>query len=110
MEVEKQEFSQERQEEFGALGVTRELQQTKEFREFTELFRSDAPADRILELYRSSRPEGDLRPMGSLKSSAPQDSVVKEFYTRDEALRFTRKDLDRNPELYRAVTASMGKW
>ena len=107
---ENQESLRQRQEEFGALGVTKELQETAQFREFAGLFRDDAPAEKILQLYRSSQPEGQGKPMGTMKSNPPEDSVVKEFYTRDEALRFTRKDLDKNPALYRAVTASMGKW
>ena len=115
---EKQRFqalAQHRQEkdrsgQFSALGVTQDLQETRAFRDFVGLFQPDAPADRILELYRRTLPGADIRPMGTMKSNPPEDSVVKEFYTRDEALRFTKQDFDKNPALYRAVAASMGKW
>ncbi len=50
------------------------------------------------------------RTMGSMKSTASHDSGVKEFYTREEALRFSRKELDKNPALFKALEASMLKW
>jgi len=101
---------QERSGEFDALGVSRDQQETRDFREFVGLFQPGTPAEKIVALYRSTLPGSNLRPMGTMKSNPPDDSVVKEFYTRDEALRFTRQDFDRNPALYRAVAASMGKW
>ena len=48
--------------------------------------------------------------MGSMKNATSTDSGVKDFYTRDEALKFTRKDYDKNPELFKAVERSMLKW
>ena len=35
---------------------------------------------------------------------------VKEFYTFEESPRFTKKDFDNNPELFKAVERSMQKW
>ena len=35
---------------------------------------------------------------------------VKEFYTYEEASKFTRKDFEANPELFKAVENSMTKW
>ena len=48
--------------------------------------------------------------MGSMKNNTLKDSGVKDFYTRDEALKFTKKDFDKNPALYKAVEQSMLKW
>ena len=48
--------------------------------------------------------------MGSMKNSTGEEGTVKDFYTRDEALQFTKKDLDKNPALYKAIEASMLKW
>ena len=39
-----------------------------------------------------------------------KDNGVKEFYTYDEAIKFTKADFDKNPELYKAVENSMSKW
>ena len=48
--------------------------------------------------------------MGSLKNTTQKDSGVKDFYTRDEALKFTKEDFDKNPELFKAVEKSMLRW
>ena len=100
----------ERSGEFDALGVTAEQQETRQFRDFVSLFQPDTPAERIVALYRSTLPASPIKPMGSMKNNPADENTVKEFYTRDEALKFTKKDFDRNPALYRAVAASMGKW
>jgi hypothetical protein len=47
--------------------------------------------------------------MGSMKNTTKEDTV-KEFYTRDEALKFTKEDFDKNPALFKAVENSMYKW
>ena len=44
------------------------------------------------------------------KNATSKDSGVKDFYTRDEALKFSKKDLDSNPALYKAIENSMSKW
>ena len=46
---------------------------------------------------------------GSTKSNVTQ-SQVKDFYTYEESLSFTKADFDRNPELFEAVQRSMSKW
>jgi hypothetical protein len=48
--------------------------------------------------------------MGSMKNSVSTDNGVKDFYSRDEALKFTQKDFDKNPALFDAVRKSMYKW
>jgi hypothetical protein len=48
--------------------------------------------------------------MGSMTNKTSEDGTVKDFYTRDEALQFTKKDFDKNPALFKAVEKSMLKW
>jgi hypothetical protein len=48
--------------------------------------------------------------MGSMKNTTVKDTGVKDFYTRDEALQFTKQDFDKNPALFKAVEQSMYKW
>ena len=48
--------------------------------------------------------------MGSMKSSTAKETGVKDFYTVEEARRFTKADYDKNPELFQAVQRSMTKW
>lgn len=46
--------------------------------------------------------------MGSVKHTiAPEE---KEYYSCEEAKKFTRDDFDRNPRLYQAVVRSMETW
>jgi hypothetical protein len=56
------------------------------------------------------QPKKDIRTMGSLKTNAQQDNGVKEFYSLEEARKFTKEDFDKNPELFKAVEKSMLKW
>ena len=46
---------------------------------------------------------------GSTKSNVTQ-SQLKDFYTYEEAMRFSKADFDKNPELYKRVQDSMTKW
>ena len=39
-----------------------------------------------------------------------ESGAVKDFYSREEALKFTKEDSDKNPELFNAVCNSMPKW
>jgi hypothetical protein len=48
--------------------------------------------------------------MGSMKNNTAVDITVKDFYSADEAKKFTQKDFDNIPGLYEAVVSSMGKW
>ena len=56
------------------------------------------------------QPKKEVRTAGSMKNATQTDSGVKDFYTRDEALQFTKKDFDKNPALFKAVEKSMLKW
>lgn len=46
---------------------------------------------------------------GSTKSNVTQ-TQLKDFYTYDEAMHFSKSDFDKNPELYKRVQDSMCKW
>jgi hypothetical protein len=56
------------------------------------------------------QPKKDVRTAGSMTNTNAPDNGVKDFYTRDEALQFTKKDFDKNPALFKAVEQSMHKW
>lgn len=92
------------------LGVKADVYDSKEFREFASQFNSNVPASKVYQMYNAMQPKKEVRTIGSMASNVPNETGVKEFYTRDEALKFTKKDFDDNPELYKAVTNSMLKW
>lgn len=39
-----------------------------------------------------------------------QDNGIKDFYSFEEAKKFSKSDFDKNPALYAAVCKSMTKW
>ena len=102
--------SAERSRELTKIGVTEDVYNSPEFKDFASKFNSNTPIKDVYDIYAKTQPKKNIKPMGSMKNSTSADSGVKDFYTRDEALRFTKKDFDKNPELYRAVEASMLKW
>lgn len=100
----------ERGRELSKIGVTEDVYESAEFREFAAKFISETPIRDIYDLYAKTQPKKEIKPMGSMKNSTSENGTVKDFYTRDEALKFTKKDFDKNPALYKAVEASMLKW
>ena len=100
----------ERSKELSKIGVTEEEYKSKEFTEFMGKFNANTPISDIYDIYRKTKPKKEIKTMGSMKNSTSEEGMVKDFYTRDEALQFTKKDFDKNPALYKAVTESMLKW
>lgn len=100
----------ERGNELSKIGVTEDVYNSREFQDFASKFNSGTPIRDIYDIYAKTQPKKDIKPMGSMKNSTGDEGTVKDFYTRDEALQFTKKDLDKNPALYKAIEASMLKW
>jgi hypothetical protein len=100
----------ERTNELSKIGVTEDVYNSKEFTEFASKFGSNTTITEIYEIYNKMQPKKEVRTMGSLKNTTQTDTGVKDFYTRDEALKFTKKDFDNNPELFKAVEKSMLDW
>lgn len=102
--------SAERGKELNAIGVTEDVYNSKEFQDFAGKFTSTTSIKEIYDIYAKTQPKKDIKPMGSMKSGPVADSGVKEFYTVEEARKFTKADFDKNPELFKAVERSMLKW
>ena len=100
----------EQSKELSKLGVTDEVYNSKEFKDFTSKFAPGTSITEIYEIYNKMQPRKEIRTAGSMKNATQTDSGVKDFYTRDEALQFTKKDFDKNPALFKAVEKSMLKW
>lgn len=100
----------ERGNELAKIGVTEDVYNSPEFKDFSSKFNASTPIADIYDIYKKTQPKKEIRTMGSMKNSTSDDGTVKDFYTRDEALRFTKKDFDNNPALFKAVEASMLKW
>lgn len=102
--------SADRGRELSKLGVTEDVYGSKEFRDFASKFSAQTPIRDIYDIYEKTQPKKQVRTMGSMKNSDSGDSGVKDFYTPEEARKFTRKDYDSNPALFKAVENSMLKW
>ena len=101
----------ERGMELSKMGVTESVYTSKEFNDFAAMFNSNTPITEIYDLYNiKNKPKKEIRTMGSMKNSESSDNGVKDFYSRDEALKFTQKDFDKNPALFDAVRKSMYRW
>lgn len=101
--------SAERAQELAKIGVGDDVLESPEFKEFQRMFREDTPISKVYEQYTKSQPKKDIKPMGSMKNNTA-DTGVKDYYSFEEASKFTKKDFDNNPDLLRAVEASMQKW
>jgi hypothetical protein len=85
--------------------------ESEDFKNFAAKFSNPAtPVREVYELYRKTQPGKDIKTMGSMKNGAAQEPEVKDFYSADEARKFTKADFDRNPKLFEAVCNSMTKW
>lgn len=91
------------------LGADEKVYESKEFKDFASKFNSNTPIEDIYDIYSKTKPKKEIKTLGSLKSNTP-DSSVKEYYSYEEAMKFTKEDFDKNPELYKAVQKSMTKW
>ena len=100
----------EQSRELSKLGVTEDVYNSSDFKEFAGKFSPSTSITEIYEIYNKMKPRKEVRTAGSMTSTTPKDTGVKDFYTRDEALQFTQKDFDENPALFKAVEKSMLKW
>lgn len=102
--------STDRAKELKSIGVTEDVFNSKDFKDFSAKFAANTPVKDIYDIYAKTQPKKDIKPMGSMKNSNSADSGVKDFYTPEEARRFSKKDYDNNPALFKAVENSMLKW
>lgn len=100
----------ERGQELSRIGVTEEIYNSPDFKAFAGKFNSGTPVKDIYDIYAKTQPKKNIRTPGSMSNHDSADSGVKDFYTVEEARRFTRADFDKNPALFAAVEKSMQKW
>lgn len=102
--------SMERGHALSKLGVTEDVYNGKEFQDFAAKFSSTTPITDIYDIYQKTQPKKQIKTMGSMKTTSSEDNGVKDFYTVEEARKFTKADFDKNPALFAAVERSMQKW
>jgi hypothetical protein len=102
--------SAERGRELSKIGVTEDVYGSKEFTDFAAKFNANTPIRDIYDIYAKTKPRKEIKPMGSMTNHDSGDNGVKDFYTVEEARRFTKQDFDKNPALFAAVEKSMLQW
>ncbi len=100
----------ERNNELAKIGITEDVYNSKEFQEYRSMFKEDTPITKVWNEYQKSQPKKEFKAMGSMKNNTTADNGIKEFYSFEEASKFTKADFDKNPALYKAVLNSMPKW
>lgn len=100
----------ERENELASIGVNKDVLNNAEFTTFASQFNSNVPIKEVYNMWTKTQPTKKVEQMGSMKNTNVKDNGVKDFYTYEESLKFTRKDFDNNPELFKAVEKSMQKW
>ena len=100
----------ERGRELSKIGVTEDVYNSQEFKDFAGKFNASTPIREIYDIYSKSKPKKEYKTMGSMRNIPANDNSVKDFYSYEEAVKFTKKDYDNNPALYKAVQDSMTKW
>lgn len=101
---------QESVRDLAQIGVKPEALNDSEYLEFANKLNPSLSAKEKYEMYLKIKPKPKVETIGSMKGATSKDNGVKDFYTYEESLKFTKADFDRNPELYKAVEKSMQKW
>ena len=100
----------ERNRELAKIGVPEDVYNSAEFKEFEKMFTSDTPITKVYETYAKTQPKKEFKTMGSMKNSTEDDNGVKDFYSFEEASKFSKEYLDKHPDVYKAILSSMTQW
>lgn len=100
----------ERSKELSEIGVTEEEINSAEFKDFASKFNPKTPIKEIYEIYSKTQPKKEIRTAGSMKNNESSDNGVKDYYSPEEARKFTKAELDKNPALFNAIVKSMQSW
>lgn len=100
----------ERNKELSEIGITEEVYNSAEFKEFSSQFNSNVPMKKVYDLYQKTQPKKEFKTMGSMKNTDSADNSVKDYYSPEEAKKFTIEDFNKDPALYERVKKSMQNW
>ena len=102
--------NQEAIKELASIGVGKEILEDKDFKDFVDKLNPNLSIKDKYEMYSKFKPKPKIEQIGSMKGKVEKENGVKDFYTYEESLKFTREDFDKNPKLFEAVENSMQKW
>jgi hypothetical protein len=90
--------------ELSKLGVTEDVYNSNEFKDFAGKFNPNTPIKDIYDIYNKTRPKKEYKSMGSMKQAPEQG--VKDYYSPEEIAKLTEDEL-RDPKVWEAVRRSM---
>jgi len=96
--------SAERGRELSKIGVTEDVFNSQEFKDFAGKFNPNTPIRDIYDIYNKTIPRKEHRTMGSMKQQP--EKGVKDYYSPEEIERLTMEELD-DPKVWEAVRRSM---
>ncbi len=96
-------------EELKEAGADEEILNNNEFKDFAKKFNDSISYVEIYGMYNKMHPKKEPYKPGSAKGTK-NSNTIKPFYTYEESLKYSKKDYDDNPELFKAVCDSMTKW
>lgn len=96
--------------ELAKIGVSEAALQDKDFLEFAADLNPNLSIKDKYQRFLKYRPKKEVETIGSMRNPADNGKGVKDFYTYEEAQKFTKADFDKNPALFKAVENSMHKW
>lgn len=102
---------EKQKKELKSIGADLEVLDSKDFKEFSNKFNSNTSVKDIYSLYTKTNKTNEnknITKIGSMKNDTAE--TIKDFYSYEESLKFTREDFDKNPKLFEAVSKSMTKW
>lgn len=102
--------NQETLKELASIGVGKEAIEDKDFVDFSSKLNPSLSVKEKYEMYTKFKPKPKVEQIGSMKGTTVKDDGVKDFYSYEESLKFTKEDFDKNPKLFEAVNKSMLKW
>lgn len=94
----------ENSQELEKIGVTKEVYNSQEFKDFAAQFNPNTPIADIYNIYNKTQPKKNYQTIGSMKQS--QESGDKDYYSPEDIERLTEEDLDK-PGVWEAVRRSM---
>ncbi len=103
------EREQKRTSELSEINANPDIFNSAEYKEYRGLYNPNVSEKVIYGNFMKERPKKEIQTMGSMKNNA-QDGGIKEFYTPEEAKKFTQAEINSNPALVEAIERSMRKW
>lgn len=100
---------QNERKELTRIGVDEKVLESDDYKNYVRKLNPELSAKEKYEMYEKSLPKEEVETIGSMASTS-DNNTVKDYYTYEEASKFTKKDFDNNPELFKAVEKSMRKW